>query len=452
MGQHPGRMAVRWPGGKVISLSPETTGLIGVGVIFVLMFLRVPIAMAMAVPGILGAWYLRGWEPMTTVLDTVVWTHSYSYTLSTIPMFILMSELIRLSGISGELFEAFRKWLGAIRGGLALATVGASAIFAAACGSSVASTATMGIVASKEMQKAGYSDILSSGAVVAGGTLGILIPPSTAFIIYGMLTEESIGKLLIAGILPGLLLTLLFMLTVYCTVLIRPSLGPAVERSSWPDRFLALRSLAWVLLLFLLVIGGMYIGFFSPTEAAGVGAFGAFIIAVVRRRLRWSELQAALSDTVKVTAFLFAILLGAFILNYFLAITRLPADLAGFISGLGWHRIAVLGLILLLYLVLGALMDALAMVVITIPIILPTIKGLGFDLIWFGVVLVVLIEMALLSPPVGMGCFVLKGVNSSLSMSSIYKGALLFMLPITVLLALLVAFPEIALTLPRLMN
>lgn len=435
-----------------MSLSPEMTGLIGVGMMLVLMFLRVPIAMAMAVPGMLGAWYLRGWEPMTTMLNTVVWSHSYNYTLSTIPMFVLMSEFIRVSGISAELFEVFRKWLGAIRGGLALATVGASAIFAAASGSSIASTATMGIVASKEMQKAGYSDVLSSGAVVAGGTLGILIPPSTAFIIYGMLTEESIGKLLIAGILPGILLTLLYMLTVYCAVLVRPEFGPAVARSSWSDRVLALRSLGWVLILFILVIGGMYVGFFSPTEAAGVGAFGAFGIGVVRRRVRWPELQAALSDTLKVTAFLFAILLGAFILNYFLAITRLPAHLASFISGLGWHPVAVLVLILLLYLVLGALMDALAMVVITIPIILPTIKSLGFDLIWFGVVIVVLIEMALLSPPVGMGCFVLKGVNPSLNMSSIYKGAMLFMLPIAVLLALLVAFPEIALTLPRWMS
>ena len=435
-----------------MNLSVETVGLIGLAVMFLLMFLRVPIAVAMSVPGILGAWYLRGWEPMTTMLNTVVWSHSYSYTLSTIPMFVLMSELIFLSGISSDLFDVFRKWLGAFRGGLALATVGASAIFAAACGSSVASTATIGIVASKEMQKAGYSDMLSSGAVVGGGTLGILIPPSTAFIIYGMLTEESIGKLLIAGILPGLLLTLLYMLTVYGAVLVRPSLGPAVERSSWKDRFIALRSILWIAILFVLVIGGMYVGLFSPTEAAGVGAFGAFVIAVIRRRLTWRNLSESLTNTVKVTGFLFAIILGAFILNYFLAITRLPANLAAVISGLGWHPVAVLLVILLLYLVLGAIMDALAMVVITIPIILPTVKALGFDLIWFGVIVVVMIEMALLSPPVGMGCFVLKGVNPSLRMEDIYKGALLFMLPIFVLIALLIAFPDIALLLPRLME
>lgn len=435
-----------------MNLSVEAVGIVGLVLMLLLMFLRVPIALAMAVPGILGAWYLRGWQPMVTVLDTVVWTHSHSFTLSTIPMFVLMSELIYVSGISRELFDVFRKWLGALRGGLALATVGASAIFAAACGSSVAGTATMGIVASKEMQKAGYSDSLSSGAVVAGGTLGILIPPSTAFVLFGMLTEESIGKLLIAGIVPGLLLTLLYMLTVYCAVLVRPSLGPAMERTPWLARFIALRSILWIAVLFVVVIGGMYTGLFSPTEAAGVGAFGAFVIALVRGRMTWANLRESLSNTVKVTGFLFAIILGAFILNYFLAITRLPADLAGFIRDLGWHPIAVMLVILALYLVLGAMMDALAMVVITIPILLPTVKALGFDMIWFGVIVVVMVEMALISPPVGMGCFVLKGVNPSLRMGDIYKGALLFMLPIAVLLALLLGFPDIATWLPRLMR
>ncbi|MCW5635191.1 MAG: TRAP transporter large permease [Rubrivivax sp.] len=435
-----------------MNIPVEAVGLIGLACMFFLMFARVPVAVAMAVPGILGAWYLRGWQPMTTVLDTVVWTHSAHYTLSTIPMFVLMSELIFVSGISSELFDVFRKWMGALRGGLALATVGASSIFAAACGSSVASTATMGIVASKEMQKAGYSDVLGSGAIVAGGTLGILIPPSTAFIIYGMLTEESIGRLLIAGIVPGIVLTLLYMATVYVLVLIRPELGPASGRTGWAERIVALRSIAWVAVLFLVVIGGMYAGLFSPTEAAAVGAFGAFVIALVRRRLTLANLMTSLRNTVKVTAFLFAIILGAFILNYFLAITRLPAELAGFISGLGWHPITIMVLILLLYLVLGAVMDAMAMIVITIPILLPTVKALGFDLIWFGVIVVVTIEMALISPPVGMGCFVLKGVNPRLTMASIYRGALLFMIPIVVLLALLLAFPDIALWMPRLMQ
>ncbi|MCW5656893.1 MAG: TRAP transporter large permease subunit [Burkholderiaceae bacterium] len=435
-----------------MNISVESVGLIGLACMFVLMFARVPIAVAMALPGIVGAWYLRGWEPMSTVLDTVVWSHSAHYTLSTIPMFVLMSELIFVSGISSELFDVFRNWLGALKGGLALATVGASAIFAAASGSSVASTAAIGIVASQEMRRAGYSDALGSGAVVAGGTLGILIPPSTAFIIYGMLTEESIGRLLIAGILPGIVLTLLYMVTVYTVVVIRPSAGPAMTRASWRARFVALRSILWIAVLFIVVIGGMYVGLFSPTEAAAVGAVGAFLVALVRRRLTRANLLLSLGNTAKVTAFLFAIILGAFILNYFLAITRLPANLAEFIGGLGWTPLAIMLLILLLYLVLGAIMDAMAMVVITVPILLPTVKALGFDLIWFGVMVVVMIEMALLSPPVGMGCFVLKGVNPRLSMGDIYRGALLFMLPICALLALLLAFPDIALWMPRLMQ
>lgn len=435
-----------------MNLSVETIGLIGIGFLFLLMFLRVPIAISMALPGIVGAWYLRGWEPLSTLLNTIVWNHSFHYTLTTIPMFILMSELITLSGISSNLFDVFRKWMGAIRGGLALSTVGASAIFAAACGSSIASTATIGIVASGEMRKAGYSDVLGSGAIVAGGTLGILIPPSTAFIIYGMLTEESIGKLLIAGILPGIVLTALYMLTVYIAVRMYPKMGPAVERSSWRERIMALGSISWISILFIVVIGGMYTGLFSPTEAAGAGAFGALIIAWLRGRMTWRNLFESLNNTLKITTFLFAIILGAFIFNYFLAITRLPANLSSFINGLDMSPVAILLVILLMYVFLGAIMDALAMVVITIPIFLPTLKALGFDLIWFGVIVVVMIEMALISPPVGMGCFILKGVNPNLSMGSIYKGALLFILPILVLLGLLIVFPDIALLLPRMMD
>ncbi len=434
-----------------MTMSVQVIGLIGIGSVFLLMFARVPIAVAMAVPGIIGTWYLRGWEPMNTILSTVLWNHSFQYTLTTIPMFVLMSELISASGLSSDLFTVFRRWLGAIRGGLALATVGASAIFAAACGSSIASTATIGIVAAKEMKKAGYSDVLSGGSIVAGGTLGILIPPSTAFIIYGILTEESIGRLLIAGILPGLLLTALYGLTAYGLVLILPGSGPAIERSSWRERFSSLGSIFWIAILFIIVIGGMYFGVFGPTEAAGAGAFGALVIASIRSKMNFGNLMHCLNNTLRVTSFLFAIMLGAFILNYFLAITRLPNIMASFVSELRVSAIVVLLVILLVYMFLGAIMDALAMVVITIPIFLPTVKALGFDLIWFGVIIVVVIEMAMMSPPVGLACFVLKGVCPTMSMASIYKGGLLFMIPIIALLGLLIAFPDIALFLPRLM-
>ena len=433
-------------------MSVETVGLIGILTMFVLMFLRVPIAISMALPGIVGAWYLRGWGPTSTILNTIIWNHGFNYTLTTIPMFVLMGELIYVSGISSDLFSVFRKWLGAVKGGLGLATVGASALFAAASGSSIASTATVGIVASGEMKKAGYSDTLSAGSIVAGGTLGILIPPSTAFIIYGILTEESIGKLLIAGIIPGILLTLFYAVTVYIAVLINPKLGPPAESATWKERLLALRSIGWIAALFIVVIGGMYAGIFSPTEAAGVGALGAAIIAAIRGQMSFRNLATSLINTSRITAFLFAIILGAFILNYFLAITRLPAHLAGFINGLDASPLVIVLFILCVYIFLGAIMDALAMVVITIPIFLPTLHALGFDMIWFGVIVVIMIELALITPPVGMGMFVLKGVNKELAMSSIYKGAVIFIVPIFALVALIVTFPQIATLLPNLMQ
>ncbi|MDF2680564.1 MAG: Neu5Ac permease [Brevibacillus sp.] len=429
----------------------EIVGIIGLVVMFVLMFLRVPIAISMAVPAFLGVLYLRDGTVLDTVIKTIVWDHSFSYTLTTIPMFVLMGELLFVSGISNELFTAFRHWFGRVRGGLAMGTIGASAIFAAASGSSIATTGTMGVIASKEMVNAGYNKALSGGAIVAGGSLGILIPPSTVFIIYGMMTEQSIGKLLIAGILPGILLTVLYILTVYFSVLINPSLAQKGEGASWKERFLSLRHIGWVIVLFAIVIGGMYIGWFSPTEAAGVGAFGAFLIALIRRKLGWQNFVESLSRTLRTTGFLFAIMLAAFILNYFLAITRLPMALAELLNGLHVSAGLIFSLIILMYILLGAVMDTMAMIVVTIPIILPIIHALGFDLIWFGVIIVIVVEMALMTPPIGMSCFVLNGVAPDLSLGDIFKGSLRFLIPILVLIFLLYFFPAIALYLPETM-
>ncbi|PIC62782.1 Neu5Ac permease [Sporosarcina sp. P13] len=429
-------------------MSIELIGLLGIVVMFLLMFLRVPIAISMAVPAFIGILYLKDWKVLSTVIETIVWNHSFSYMLTTIPMFVLMGEFLFVSGISGELFLAFKKWFGRLRGGLAMGTVGASAIFAAASGSSIATTGTMGVIASKEMVNSGYNKSLAGGSIIAGGSLGILIPPSTMFIIYGMMSEQSIGKLLIAGIVPGILLTILYMLTVYITVLIRPGLAPKGSASSWGERFSSLRHVIWVLILFVLVIGGMYIGLFGPTEAAGIGAFGAFLIVVLRRKLSWSSFIESMSRTLRTTGFLFAIMLSAFLLNYFLAITRLPLALADFLTGTALSAGAIFILIIILYIVLGSVMDTMAMIVVTIPIILPIIQALGFDLIWFGVIIVVVVEMGLMTPPVGMSCFVLNGVSPELELSDIFKGALLFLIPIFVLITLLYFFPEIALYLP----
>ncbi|OLO37012.1 Neu5Ac permease [Alkalihalophilus pseudofirmus] len=427
----------------------ELLGLFAMLGMLVLMILRVPIAIAMIIPAIIGITYLRGWDTLGVAIESTVWTHSLNYILTTIPMFILMGELLFVSKVTDELFSTFRKWFGKLRGGLSMATIGASATFAAASGSSIATTGTIGIISSKEMLKANYNNSLTGGSIVAGGTLGILIPPSTMLIIYGMLSGESIGKLLVAGIFPGIILALLYIVTISILVYFNPSLAPKGESSTWKERIYSLRNILWILILFTVVIGGMYFGWYSPTEAASIGAFGAFSIALIRRKLNWSNLILAVSRTIKTTGFLFAIVLGSFILNYFLVITRLPNLIATSISNLGLSTWVIFLLIIAMYLLLGAVMDSLSMIVITMPIMIPIILGLGFDLIWFGIIVVLVVEMALITPPIGMSCFVLNGVAPELKIEQIFKGAIVFLLPIFVLIALIYFIPEIVLFLPN---
>lgn len=430
-------------------MSVELIGFLGIIVMFILMFLRVPIAISMAVPAFLGILYLKDWNTLTSAVETIIWDHSFSYNLSTIPMFVLMGELLYISGISGDLFSTFRAWLGRLRGGLAMATIGSSALFAAASGSSLANTATMGVIASKEMLASGYNKSLTGGSIVAGGTLGVLIPPSTLFIVYGMMTEQSIGQLLIAGIIPGILLMALYLLTVYIVVLIRPDFAPPIKtKVSWKEKFVSLKSTIWIILLFVVVIGGMYLGYFNPTEAAGIGAFVTLLLAIIRRKMTFKSFITATSSTLKTTGFLFAIILMAFLLNYFLTITKVPLLLADFLNGLSLPDYALFAIIVLMYILLGAVMDALAMVVVTLPIILPLINAMDMDLIWFGVIIVLVMELGMISPPVGMNCFVLRGAAPELSLEDIFKGAAIFIIPILVLIAVLYLFPELALYLP----
>lgn len=430
-------------------MSVEVVGFLGIILMFLLMFLRIPIAISMVVPAILGITYLKGWGTLTSAVETIIFDHSFSYTLSTIPMFVLMGELLFICGISGELFYAFRVWLGRLKGGLAMATVGSSAMFAAASGSSIANTATMGSISSKEMLNAGYNKVLTSGSIVAGGTLGVLIPPSTLFILYGMMTEQSIGQLLVAGIVPGILLMLLYMLTIYILVLFKPHLAPTTkEKISLKERFYALKSTLPIIILFAIVIGGMYLGWFNATEAAGVGATVTLIIALFRRKLTIKSFLVAASSTLKTTGFLFAIIIMAFILNYFLTITKIPLILAEFLNGLTVPHYVLFAIIILMYILLGAVMDSLAMVVVTLPIILPLINMMGMDLIWFGVIIVLVMEIAMISPPIGLNCFVLKGAAPDLSLNNIFKGAMIFMVPIIALIIILYLFPDLALYLP----
>ncbi|MBD1380999.1 TRAP transporter large permease [Metabacillus arenae] len=429
-------------------MSVEMIGFLALILVLILIFLRVPVTISMLLVSFLGIYFLRGFAPLNTAIHTIIWNQSFSYLLTTIPMFILMGEFIYMSGISQEIFNMFRKWFGRLKGGLGISTVGASAMFAAASGSSVATTGTIGVMALKEMQKYGYSNSLASGTIAAGGTLGILIPPSTSFIIYGMLTEQSIGRLLIAGIVPGILLTIFFMLTVYLSIMLQPNLAAEGERVPLKEKFKSLSKVIWIMIVFLVVIGGMYMGWFSPTEAAGVGAVSTFLIALFRRKMTRDLFIASVSRTLSTTGFIFAIILGSFLLNYLLTITRVPILIADFLTSSSLSPLMILILIILMYIILGALMDALAMIVVTIPIVIPVIQALGYDLVWFGVIIVLVIELALITPPIGMNIFVLKGIAPDLKIGEIFLGASRFIIAIVVLITILIIFPELALFLP----
>jgi len=430
----------------------EIIGLIGLLLMFILMFSRVPLVSTLAIIGFLGAIYFRGLNALGTALTTIVWDNSFSYTFSAIPMFVFMGELLYTSGVTSNLFDTFRRWFGHLKGGLAMATIGSSAIFAAASGSSLANTGTMGVIAYKEMKKSGYDDKVSTGSILAGGSLGILIPPSTVFIIYGLLTEQSIGRLFIAGIIPGILLTIFLMATIYVWVTLKPGIAPRSNKSKWGERFSSIFNVGWILALFTLVIGGLFLGLFSPTEASGIGAFGALIITFLRGKLNFKSLITALERALRTTGFIFAIVLGAFILNYFLALSHLPDYMAQIISNSNLSPLTVIFIIILMYIILGCVMDTLAMIVITMPFVLPVIEVIGYDFIWFGVLIVLLYEMAQITPPLGLLTFVLSGVLKNVKIETIFKGGLIIIIPIAVLIVLLVFFPDIALFLPDLMH
>lgn len=422
-------------------------GTLGLCAMFVLLFLRVPVAVSILLTSSLGILYLSGPTVLETSIRSVVWEHSQSYGLVTIPMFVLMGEALHESGITHRLYGAFRSWMGHVHGGLAVATIGASGIFAAASGSSIATAGTMGPVASREMTDAGYSRSYAGGTIVAGAGLGILIPPSTLLIIYGTLTEESIGRLLIAGILPGILLVGLLALTAWFAVVLRPALGPVSTKSTLRDQVRGIGDVTPTILVFIIIMGGMFLGIFSPTEASAIGAVGAVIIGMTLGSLNLRTLWIALLRTVRTTGFLFAILLASFVMNYFLAVTGVPYAIADWLAALDASPFVIFLLIILMYLFLGAVMDSLAMVVVTVPIIYPITMALGFSNIWFGIIVVLLIEIALITPPLGMNCFVLAGVTD-FKLQEIFKGAAIYLVPMVATVFLLYFFPQIALFLP----
>jgi C4-dicarboxylate transporter, DctM subunit len=382
----------------------------------------------------------------------IAWDTLTSYSLSVLPLFILMGNLVNHSGLSRNLYDASNAFIGHRRGGLAMATILASGGFAAVCGSSIATAATISTVALPSMRRFGYSPALSTGSIAAGGTLGILIPPSVIMIIYGSMTETSIGHLFIAGIIPGILAILLYMAAVAATTIRDPAAGPAGPRMPWPDRFRALREVWMVVLLFLLVIGGIYLGVFTPTEAAGIGAAGAFVAALLRRTLTFAGFVRILFDSARTSAALMGVLVGALIFSNYVNITGAPEAVVEALKSFNFPPLGVMTLILIFYLFLGCVFDALAMILLTVPIFFPLVMALGYDPVWFGIIVVVVVELGLITPPIGMNLFVIQSVARDIPMTTIYRGILPFIVVDIIRLAILVLFPWIILFLPQQMG
>lgn len=432
-------------------MSHETYGLIGIAILLVMLFLRVPVALSMFLVGFIGIWALNGWNAAMGLLSSESFTLASNPELVVIPLFILMGNIATESGLSRKLYEAAYAWIGHWRGGLASATVIGSGGFAALSGSSVASALTMGRVSLGEMERFGYSPRLSCGSVAAGGTLGILIPPSTGFVLYAILTQQSIGRLFLAGVLPGLLLMLLFIVTILILTTINPALGPKGPVSSWPQRWRATVGALPLLLLVGLTIGGIYTGIFSVIEAAAVGAFLSVLYGLAARKLTLSAFIRALKDSVGTTAVVMLILIAAHILGPFLSLSDVPGLVSDMLNALPVGPYGVLLLILATFLVLGCFMEGFAMLVLTMPIFFPVITALGFDPIWFGVLVVIMLETGLITPPVGINVFIVKSVARHVELTEIFRGVWPFLLSMLVLVGLLIAFPQIALLLPNTM-
>jgi tripartite ATP-independent transporter DctM subunit len=438
------------------------TALIGFAILLLfIVVVRVPIAFAMGLVGFFGFAYMQGltfdnftefrWSgPLSMAAKRVVDT-AQEYSLSVIPLFILMGNLVTKSGLSQELYRASNAFMGHKKGGLAMATVVACGGFSAICGSSLATSATMAKVAMPPMRKYGYADSLATASIAAGGTLGILIPPSVILVIYGLLTETSIRELFAAGFIPGFLGILLYLGAVRYVVWRNPEAGPCGDKLGWPERLQALNGIWGVLILFSIVMGGIYLGVFTPTEAAGIGAGGAFVIALARRSLTWGGLFDILTDTARTSAMLFAVLIGALIFSNFINRAGLPDDLLNLVNNLDVPPMVVILVILAIYIILGMVFESLSMLLLTVPIFFPLVQSLGFDLVWFGIVVVVVTEISLITPPVGMNVFVLSAVLRDVKASTIFKGVTPFWCADIIRLALITLFSSISLFLPELL-
>jgi tripartite ATP-independent transporter DctM subunit len=426
--------------------------IIGIVVMLLIMFLRLPVGFAMALAGFLGMAYFISPQAAFHILATDIWGQFSSYGLSVIPLFIFMGYICFNSGISVRLYDTAYKWVGQVRGGIAMATIVADEFFAAICGSNTATAATMGTVALPQMKKYGYDPVLSTSTVATGGTLGVVIPPSVVLIVIGLQTEQSIAKLFFGGIFPGIILGTLFLITIYILCRWKPNLGPAGAKTSLKEKIVAFPGVLEVLILFALVLGGLYAGWFTPTEAGAAGAFGAIIIALARRELTWQRFTKSILDTLQTSCMVVVLVTGAVIFGRFLTATRLPFFLADWASALPLPPVGILAIVLFIYLIGGCLMDALGFLVVTIPIFFPLLIVLGYDPIWTGIILMMVTTTGAITPPVGVNVFVVKGLVPDIPLETIFKGVSYYLAACIVSLVILVAFPQVALFLPSLMK
>ena len=424
-------------------MSELQIGLLGIALLFMLLATSMPVAFAMTIVGVAGFAAVVNGPAALHVLATDYYDTFSSYGLTVIPLFVFMGQVAFHTGISQKLFAAAQSWFGWLRGGLARATVGACTVFGAICGSGPATAATMAAVALPEMRRYKYDPGFAAGTVAAGGSIGMMIPPSVVFIVYGVMTEQSIGKLFVAGIVPGLMIAALFLLTIWLVCTFRPGLAPAATKATWRERFRSLTGVGEILALFALVMGGMFAGWFTPTEAAGIGAAGSVGLALLARKCSFRMLATAMGETLRTSCMVMVIVAGATVFGHFLQITNVPTELAAWMAGLPLPAWGIMLTIIFFYLVAGAFLDALALVLLTIPIFYPVALNLGFDPIWFGVMIVLVTQMGVISPPVGVNVYVVSGMDRAVPLQSVFKGALPFLAALVVAALLLLAFPGI---------
>ncbi len=431
-------------------MSPLTGGLIGCLILVILLLSSMPVAFAMLAAGLVGFTLITNPLAAASMVSAELFDTFSSYNLTVIPLFVLMGQVAFHAGISGGLFKAAYTWIGHLPGGLAMATVGACAGFGAISGSGPATAATMATVALPEMRKYHYADSLAAGTVAAGGSLGMLIPPSVVFIVYALMTEQSIGALFLAGIVPGVIISLLFCLTIFILCVRNPKLGPQSERHSWGQKFRSLGGVIEILLLFVFVMGGMFGGLFTAIEAAAIGAAGSLLIALFKRALSWAVLRQILLETARTSGMIFIIVAAAVVFGRFLAISQIPYAVAGWFSSLPLPGFLVMALVIVFYLVLGCFIDSLALVLLATPIFYPVVLDLGYDPIWFGVLIVVITQMGVITPPVGVNVYVVSGIERDLPLNTIFRGSMPFLVTLILFALLLIAVPDIALILPKL--